>query len=177
MGTKKRILQGAVCACATLVAVGAIAAEPAGVRTCIEVRRFHDGDTFTCVTEAGPLRIRVAGIDAPEVGQDYWRVSRDLLRTTTQAGAKVGCYKVDRYERQICRVSGQDGQDVALGLVEAGLAWHTRKYIEEQTLEERDRYAEAESTARERDLGFWSLPEPQEPSVCRELKKQRQKCK
>lgn len=63
MKTQKRIRQGVAGALAYLVAVGANSAEPAGVRTCAEVRRFHDGDTFTCVTEAGPLRIRVAGID------------------------------------------------------------------------------------------------------------------
>lgn len=66
--------------------------EPTGDQTCVEVRGFHDGDTFTCVTETGPLRVRVAGIDAPEVGQGYWRVSRDLLRSSTTTGSRVSCY-------------------------------------------------------------------------------------
>lgn len=159
------------------VAATAWAAEPAGVHICSDVRGFHDGDTFTCVTDSGPLRVRVAGVDAPEVGQGYWRVSRDLLRTSTPAGSKVHCYKVDRYERQVCRVTGHKGEDVALGLVEAGLAWRTRKYTDEQTQEERNRYLAAESLAREYGLGLWSQEDPLEPSECRALKKKRVKCK
>ncbi|UJW79454.1 thermonuclease family protein [Hydrogenophaga sp. SL48] len=153
-----------------------LASEPAGVQTCVEVRNVHDGDTFTCVTEAGTLRIRVAGIDAPEVGQSYWRVSRDLLRSNTPAGSTVDCYKVDRYERQVCRVHTPEGKDVAMGLVEAGLAWHTVKYREEQAPHEQAAYAAAEERARNTRKGLLTLSEPQEPSVCREQRKQKLKC-
>lgn len=165
-------------ACVALVPLSARAegTEPAGEQTCTEVRAFHDGDTFTCVTETGPLRVRVAGIDAPEVGQGFWRVSRDQLRSSTPAGSLVDCYKVDRYERQVCRVRTADGKDVALGLVEAGLAWHTVKYREEQAREEQAAYAAAEERATAARKGLWNLQSPQEPSVCRELKKQKLKC-
>lgn len=88
----------------------------------------------------------------------------------------MDCYKVDRYERQVCRVRTADGQDVALGLVEAGLAWHTVKYRDEQSPEEQTAYAATEARARADRIGLWSLSTPQEPSVCRELKKQKQKC-
>lgn len=176
MGAKKQIFQGALCAYATLVAFGALAVEPAGVRTCVDVRRFHDGDTFTCVTEAGPLRIRVAAIDAPEVGQGFWRVSRDLLRSRTPPGSQVDCYKVDRYERQVCRVSRPNKDDVALGLVDAGLAWHSVKYRGEQSPEERAEYAAAEAKAKERRRGLWTQPVPQSPWECRAGKRERIAC-
>lgn len=150
--------------------------EPAGAVTCTEVTRVHDGDTFTCVHVGGSLRIRVAGIDAPETSQAFWRVSRDMLRQRATPGTLADCYKVDRFKRQVCRVASPTGGDIALELVRTGLAWRTRKYAEEQTTEERERYAEAESFARARGLGLWSQPYPQEPSACRELKEQRQKC-
>lgn len=179
MSFKKRILQGVVGAWVVLVMSGAYAArpQPAGVQTCVEVRGFHDGDTFTCITEAGPLRIRVAGIDAPETSQAFWRVSRDILTQRAAPGTVVGCHKVDRFKRQVCRVTSPTGNDVALELVETGLAWRTRKYAEEQTPEERELYATAETIARERGFGLWSQPDPQEPGICRELKAQRQKCR
>lgn len=178
MKAKKRILQGLVGAWLAIAMSGVSAAkpEPAGEQTCIEVKGFHDGDTFTCVTETGPLRIRVAGIDAPEVGQGFWRVSRDLLRSSTTTGSLVSCYKVDRFERQVCRVFSADGQDLALGLVKAGLAWQTVKYRDEQSSEEQTAYAAAEERARAERIGLWSLSTLQEPSVCRELKKQKLKC-
>lgn len=146
------------------------------MQACLEVRNVHDGDTFTCVTAAGPIRVRVAGVDAPEVGQGFWRVSRDLLRSSTRAGSKVDCYKVDRYERQVCRVLSPEGKDLALGLVEAGLAWHTVKYREEQTPAERSVYATAEQAAIEGRLGLWQQTAPQPPWDCRDAKKARQLC-
>lgn len=179
MSCKKRILQGMVSAWAVFAMSGSYAAntEPAGDQTCVEVRGFHDGDTFTCVTGTGPLRVRVAGIDAPEVGQGFWRVSRDLLKQRAAPGTDVSCYKADRFKRQVCRVASPTGSDIALELVKTGLAWRTRKYAEEQTPGERELYAAAEAIARERGLGLWSQPDPQEPSACRELKEQRQKCR
>lgn len=170
----RRWILAAACA---LVSLSASAVEPKGNQECTDTTGFHDGDTFTCVTDTGPLRVRVAGIDAPETGQAFWRVSRDLLRSITPAGSRVDCYKVDRYERQVCRVCTADGRDAALWLVESGLAWRTRKYADEQTPEERERYATAEATARNRSLGIWTQPDPQEPGACRELKEQRQKCR
>lgn len=172
------LLCSALTLCAVFVSFAAKAeiSEPAGMQTCVEVRNFHDGDTFTCVTEAGPLRVRVAGVDAPEVGQGFWRVSRDLLRSSTRAGSTVDCYKIDRYERQVCRVLSAEGQDLALGLVKAGLAWHTVKYREEQSQAEQAAYAAAEQRARSDKTGLWSLSAPQEPGTCRALKKQKLKC-
>jgi len=152
------------------------APEPSGLQTCNDTRAFHDGDTFTCISEQGPLRVRVAGIDAPEVGQGYWRISRDLLRSNTPPGSEVDCYKTDRYKRQVCRVISPVGQDIALSLVEAGLAWHTVKYRDEQTPDEQVRYATAEGGARSVRRGLWSQPQPQSPWDCREGKKARQRC-
>ncbi len=151
--------------------------EPAGRLTCTDPRAFHDGDTFTCGHEAGFVRVRVAGIDAPETGQGFWRVSRDLLRKRAIPGTVVDCYKVDAYERQVCRVASPTGADIPLELVQTGLAWHSRKYAFEQQPEERERYEAAEALARERELGLWSQSDPQEPTECRALRKQRQKCR
>lgn len=85
-------------------------------------------------------------------------------------------YKVDRFERQVCRVFSADGQDSALGLVEAGLAWHTVKYREEQPLAEQVAYAAAEERARGGRKGLWQQPTPQAPWDCRAGKRERIAC-
>lgn len=150
--------------------------EPAGRLTCSDPRAFHDGDTFTCGHEGGSVRVRVAGIDAPETGQGFWRASRDLLRKRAVPGTVVDCYKVDAYERQVCRVASPAGADISLELVQSGLAWHSRKYAFEQRPDERERYEAAEASAKSRELGLWSLPDPQDPSACRAVRKQGRKC-
>lgn len=172
----KVFLSGALALCAA-AAQTSETERPVGEQTCSSAKGVHDGETFTCTTEMGQVRVRVSGIDAPETGQAFWRVSRDLLRQRISEGTVINCYKVDRFRRQVCRVNSPSGRDEALSLVEAGLAWRTRKYADEQTADERELYAAAESAARARGLGLWSQPDPQEPSACRELKAQRQKCR
>lgn len=152
--------------------------QPFGRLDCASPTSVHDGDTFRCLNGDLNFPVRIAGIDAPETGQAFWRVSRDLLKAQLTAGVFVDCYKVDeKYGRQVCRVTTTDGHDIALELVRAGVAWHTVKYRDEQTPHEQERYSAAEASARERGLGLWSLPDPQEPGACRALKKQRVKCK
>lgn len=108
----------------------------------------------------------VAGIDAPETGQAFWRTAWDSLRSQLAQGAAIDCYKTDaKYGRQVCRVSGLDGHDIALELVKNGLAWHTVKYRQEQTATEQVTYAIAEGPARARNRGLWSQPDPQNPAT------------
>ena len=156
-----------------------IAAElPLGRVSCGTPKSVHDGDTFRYLSGEKNFPVRVAGIDAPETGQAFWRVSRDMLRSQLAQGSLVDCYKVDeKYSRQVCRVTTSEWHDIALELVRTGLAWHTVKYRDEQTPHEQERYSAAEASARVRSLGLWSLPDPQEPEECRALKKQRVKCR
>ena len=54
------------------------------------------------------------------------------------------------------------GVDAGLEQIRACLAWHYKRYENEQTAEERERYANAENPARTRRIGLWqdieSLP-------------------
>lgn len=62
-------------------------------------------------------------------------------------------------------------------MLQRRMAWHTVKYRHEQPTAEQSAYAAAETAAKARGLGLWSEPSPQEPSECRDLRKQRQKCR
>jgi endonuclease YncB( thermonuclease family) len=146
--------------------------------TCDRTRGFHDGDTFACVPADGPaFVVRVAGLDAPEVGQAHWRPSRDRLRTLAGPGTQVACYKTDRYGREVWRGRGTQGFDVVERLIGAGLAWHGTRYADEQTPDEQRRYAAAETAARAERLGIWSQSEPMTPWDCRARRKERRGCR
>jgi endonuclease YncB( thermonuclease family) len=86
----------------------------------------------------------------------------------------VSWHKRDRYGRLVGRVGlaapGACGrpdcpriEDVGLALVESGLAWHYRQYQNEQSAEERSRYALAEQEARARREGLWGDARPVPP--------------
>ena len=62
--------------------------------------------------------------------------------------------KRDRYKRIVGKVL-LSGEDVNLEQIKAGLAWHYKKYAREQSVDDRERYGQAEIEAREARRGVW----------------------
>lgn len=114
------------------------------------VVRVADGDTLdaTPVGEARPVRIRLEGVDAPELGEVFSRDAQNFLRTLVfDRRVRVEGRELDRYGRLVARVFGPGG-DVSLELLRAGLACHA--YAPDARL------AREESDARRRGVGFWA---------------------
>lgn len=135
------------------------AAELAG-----RVVRVADGDTVTVLDARNEQhKIRLSGIDAPELKQAFGRVSkRHLSDLVADKHVLVEWYKQDRYGRIVGKVL-VDGRDVNLQQIEAGMAWHFKRYEMEQPLEERIVYGAAEKKAREEHTGLWREPHPVPP--------------
>jgi endonuclease YncB( thermonuclease family) len=70
----------------------AVAAPAAGAELVARVVSVYDGDTAT-VLDAGHTRykIRLAGIDAPELHQAYGRVSQRHLSAATSKAGRSAC--------------------------------------------------------------------------------------
>jgi micrococcal nuclease len=118
----------------------------------------HDGDTVTCLDENNQQqKIRLAEIDAPEIGQDYGKAAREAL-----AGMVFGkTVEViddgrDRYGRWIGHLV-VDGTDVNRQMVATGNAWHYAAYSSDQSL------AAVQSQAQSQRIGLWSQPDPTPP--------------
>lgn len=130
--------------------------------------RIHDGDSFVVALADGSQRtIRLAGIDAPERDQPWADASRAHLESILSGRAlRIEVRKRDRYGRLIADVligTGARAIDVALAQLEAGLAWHFRRYESEQPPRQRARYARAERDARAARIGLWQDDEPIAP--------------
>jgi endonuclease YncB( thermonuclease family) len=92
------------------------------------VVKVHDGDTLTVLVDGSELRVRLDGIDAPELAQPYGRRSRDSL--SELCGAKQALVTrrgKDRYGRTIGRVSCA-GIDAGDEQVRRGMAWVYVRY-------------------------------------------------
>jgi len=98
------------------------------------VLAVHDGDTLSVRETNGVVqRIRVDGIDAPELRQRYGIEARDVLPALVlKRQVEVGVRGRDRYGRILARIS-IDGLDVSKALVERGLAWHVTVYSDDWT--------------------------------------------
>jgi endonuclease YncB( thermonuclease family) len=124
-----------------------------------------DGDTIDVLNaDKVTIRIRMAGIDAPEKAQAFGRQSTEHLSTLV-AGKHVSVewYKLDRDKRQVGKVL-VTGKDANFAQVQAGFAWHSKEYQNEQSPADRAAYAKAETDARARKMGLWIDPNPIPPS-------------
>lgn len=133
-----------------------------------------DGDTSRVeLSNKSRIRIRLQGIDAPERTQPYSQVSRRHLHELV-GGKEISFVpeKLDRHGRTVAVVRLKDGTDVCLAQIEAGLAWHYKKYELEQTPDDRARYAAAEVMARAAQRGLWRSETPMEPWEFRALRRE-----
>ena len=118
----------------------------------------HDGDTVTCIDDTNTKqKVRLAEIDAPEIGQDFGKVSRDALAELVFGKTvEVRDDGKDRYGRWIGHLS-VDGVDVNRQMVATGNAWHYAAYSQDEQLDD------LEQQARARKLGLWTQPSPTPP--------------
>ena len=93
-----------------------------------------DGDSITVLDSAKRQhKVRLAGIDAPELKQAFGQASkRSLSALVFGKTVAVETVKRDRYDRQIGKVL-VDGRDANLAQIEAGFAWHYKQYAAEQS--------------------------------------------
>jgi micrococcal nuclease len=114
------------------------------------VVRIADGDTLEAIPagETRPVRIRLHGVDAPELGEAFSREAQTLLRTLVfDQRVRVEGRDLDRYGRVVARIT-TSGKDASSELVQAGLACHA--YARDTAL------ATQEAQARTSGRGFWS---------------------
>jgi micrococcal nuclease len=132
------------------------ATTPASGRV-VTVTHITDGDTF----RAGEERIRLIGVDTPEVSfgvECYGHEATDALAELIPVGTEVRLVgdvePIDRYDRTLAYVYRRsDGEFVNLRLAEDGFA---QPLTVPPNVAHEDDFAEAAGRAREAGIGLWS---------------------
>jgi endonuclease YncB( thermonuclease family) len=126
-----------------------------------------DGDTLTLATGREKIRIRLAGIDAPEKNQPYGLESKAALSNLClQQHAKAEVRDHDRYGRMVAVVHCQE-KNANAEQVRQGMAWVYDDYARQDT----DLYAHQEA-ARQNKAGLWRDKKPTPPWEFRRGEKQ-----
>lgn len=122
----------------------------------------HDGDTITVLSAGRDIRVRLAGIDAPERGQPFRNASRNALEAQV-AGREVRVVERGRdgYGRVLGRVYAGP-VDVNAEQVRAGFAWVFRRFEQDPAL------LALEAEAKIARRGLWRDLKPVPPWVWRE---------
>lgn len=116
-----------------------------------------DGDTVTLLVGRQNLRIRLAEIDTPERGQPWGQKAKQALYSkVSQKTIKVDVQDKDRYDRLVGKL-WLGSRDVNREMVSEGHAWVYRRYMNDRSLLKNER------SAKEQQLGLWSMPNPIEP--------------
>ena len=124
----------------------------------VSVVGVHDGDTLTGLTSGREqIKVRLEGIDAPELGQPYGRAAKRALSDRV-FGKQVSILTTHRdlYGRVVGRVLQVD-RDVGVEMVREGFAWHATHFSHDKQL------AAAEAAARRARAGLWADGSPEPP--------------
>jgi len=124
-----------------------------------KVTSVADGDSVTVLRHGRPVRVRLYGVDAPELGQDYGpRAQKLAAALADQETVIVRVRDRDRYSRVVGLVEFADGRVLNREMLKAGLAWWYRKYAPGL-----DEFKDLEKKAREAKLGLWREENPMPP--------------
>ena len=131
------------------------------------VKAVYDGNTILLATrEESRLKVRLYGIDAPETkkpdqpGQPYGDISkRTLMYKIMGRRVTAEIIDIDQYKRAVA-VIRYGGKDINREMVEEGLAWAYRRYLQGSYESE---YINDETRARSRRAGLWRESNPQPP--------------
>lgn len=126
----------------------------------------HDGDTVTVEEREGKIhKIRLDGIDAPELAQPYGREAAATLSTKIlDKEVEVVVSTTDKYGRTVGEIF-YHGQSMNLRQVTLGSAWHYKQYSKSIHL------SKAEAYSRIVKRGLWKEENPTPPWDFRRKKK------
>lgn len=95
-----------------------------------------DGDTYDLlIKDNKTLRVRIEGIDAPEKGMSFYRVSKNYLsKLCFEKNVRLEIMGKDIHERTLAFSYLDDGTELSHEMVKQGLAWHFKKYSSDTVL-------------------------------------------
>ena len=123
-----------------------------------------DGDTITVLDQQkNTYKIRLQGIDAPEKKQAFGEKSKQSLHDLVhRKQVRIEYDKEDKYGRIVGKVT-VDHVDVCLQQLVLGMAWHYKKYQNEQSVSDRALYSDTELKSKSLKLGLWTEDTPMPP--------------
>lgn len=154
---------------AVTLALGLACCATAHARTFVGyVTHVSDGDSiWVKVGDTAPREVRLQGIDAPEICQQFGREAREaLISVVLHRDVLVATRARDRYERIVARVS-VGSQDLGSWLVARGWAWS------DGWRGSGGPYARQQQHAMANGLGLWMGHAPMPP---REFRRRHGRC-
>ncbi len=118
--------------------------------------RVADGDTLVADIAGQEVKIRLHGVDAPELDQKYGLAARKCLKSLLKNSTfYVKTEYEDPYGRSVATLISPSNEDLNAVLVRRGCAWAFLRYSQ--------KYVSDEKVAREQRKGLWAGEDPVPP--------------
>ena len=115
-----------------------------------QVISVTDGDSITVLKDKERFKVRLLGIDCPERGQPFGGTAKKFTSDVSfHKNVTVIWQKRDRYNRILGEIILPDGRNLNHELVRAGLAWHYKRYSNDEVLNN------LEMEAHQKKVGLW----------------------
>lgn len=155
------IFLGFIWAIAAPARAGAAPGLPPSAGWMAMVTDVSDGDSFKARRGTRNVRVRLYGIDSPELAQSYGHEARQTARDLlSDREVRVEPLYRDSYNRDVALVYAGDVL-VNLELARSGAAWVYTRYCNEKII--CARLKEAESAAKAARRGLWRERKPEPP--------------
>ncbi len=116
------------------------------------------GDKFSLRTDSGAIyEVRLAGVDAPEPGQEYAEQARDALAALIRGETITVKCRDHETQGEILGIALVDSRSVNLAMLNQGWAWY-----DDRTLSDPE-FRATEQLARDLRRGLWAGENPQPP--------------
>lgn len=150
-----------ICIVILLLAVGFYYYQVSENSFTAEVIHVIDGDTIDVLVVNQPIRIRLAGIDAPEKSQAFGTKARKVLSDMVK-NKMVTVIEVDKdqYQRTVAIIK-LDDFNINQEMVRQGMAWVYTNYNQDYNL------PLLEAKARANKAGLWCQANPVPPWLYR----------
>jgi endonuclease YncB( thermonuclease family) len=127
-----------------------------------KVSAVIDGNTIEFISsENETFNFVLAGIDCPELNQEFGGEARDYLeKMLAGKSVKLLLEGKDRFGNRVGSVQLLNGKDPRIALLQNGLAWTLEKSINEE-------FENLKEEARNKRLGLWKQENPVAPWVFR----------
>lgn len=125
----------------------------------VKVTKVHDGDTVSVIINNNEERVRLIGIDAPEMGQGQWgrkakRKLQEIIRKSDKTvRIELDVDERDKYGRVLAYLWTKDMNMINVELVKSGYAL---LYTIPPNVRYVERLKRAQEIASSKGIGIWS---------------------
>ncbi|MGK4198981.1 thermonuclease family protein [Fusobacterium sp. HC1336] len=122
------------------------------------VEKVSDGDSFVVKANGKKMRVRMYGIDAPELKQKHGVESKKYLESLIlKKTVELKVLYEDKYKRKVARVYSNN-KEINLEMLRSGNAW----FYEYHAGKEKS-YRKAYEEAKKEKRGLWKDKNPENP--------------